>query len=155
MRVNVGWERKQCGLSRELCQGCHDESHLSSCSLQEARRKDAKNRVRVWEMKGLLMTRRPPLLTEAQAQPLLQLGPRTRHQRCQNPGLGQPLPVTPVASASVSAPASTTTSLFTTAPSVGSPSRTPRTSAPAGASNSGRGPSAAHSVARPTAMLLD
>ena len=30
MRVNVGWERKQCGLSRELCQGCHDESHLFS-----------------------------------------------------------------------------------------------------------------------------
>ena len=30
MRVNVGWERKQCGLNRQLCQGCHDESHHSS-----------------------------------------------------------------------------------------------------------------------------
>ena len=30
MRVSVGWERKQCGLNRQLCQGCHDESHHSS-----------------------------------------------------------------------------------------------------------------------------
>lgn len=100
------------------------------------------------------MTRRPPCSQRLGPNPSPPTGSPDKTPACQNPGLGQPLPVTPVASASASAPAFITTSLFTTAPSVGSPSRTPRTSAPAGASNSGRGPSAAHSVARPTVMLL-